>query len=222
VACTPDICSALRAAGLPASHEVRLGTNVQSLSSASIVVVTPALRVRFRTNQPPDVAPVILAKYGSGSARITIQPVYPGGGLAYQAALRQQVQSRIRVGEQLLNSGSVLGSSTVRTELAAGQVDPRLLLVLQTLTSQHPVEIVSFSDAGPGASPGVPFRVAELATTDPTGSVSGQTYMKWLGSVLLPPSAAFPPITHKRLTTLQDGQRVARIQYAAPSPLFAG
>src|SRR5215472_2668732 len=219
VACTAQICPALIAAGLPASREVRL-TNAQSLSNAKIVVVTPALRLLLSTVRPSVVAPVVLASFGSGSAEITIQPVYPGGGAAYQAALRQDVQTRIRVGEQLLNSGRVTGMPMAQSALAEGRVDPRLLHVLEALTSQQPIDIVSFSNSGPGAGPGIPFRTVELATTDSSSSLIGSAYVQWMGSVVLRPSTAFPAINHPRLATLPDGERVAVLEYPLDPPVL--
>ncbi len=180
--------------------------------------MTPELRLLFSTvpSLSDDVTPAVLATFGSGSARITVQLVYPGGRAAYRSALSRSVSDRIAVGEQLLNSGSVTASPAARSELAAGQVDPRFLLVLRTLISQQPIDIVGFGGRGPGAGPGVPFRVADVATTDPASSLGGG-YMPWLASVLLHPNAAYPAISPK-LGTL-DGQQVAMIEYAAPTPL---
>jgi len=222
VACTPPICSSIKAAGFPVSREVRLGTNPQALLSANFVVVTPALRSALSATPAlgADVAPVILAKFGSGSSRIVILPVYPKGALAYQAALRQDVQSRIRAGEQLLNSGRVSASPLARNELAAGEVDPRLLLVLRTLSSQHSIDIAGFTDSGPGASRGVPFRVLELAMADPASGLVGKAYTGWLASVLLHPNPAFPPFSRQpRVRHLRDGQQVARFEYTL-SPVW--
>ncbi len=162
---------------------------------------------------------MVLARFGQGTAGITIQPVYQNGRTAYQEALRQDVQSRIRVGQQLLNSGLVTATPRAENELRQGEVDPRLLRVLQTLTSQHPVDVVGFSNSGPGASTGVPFRTATLATTDPASALAGRAYLRWLGSVLLNRNPPFPPLTRHRLVPLPDGQYVARIGYLAPSPL---
>jgi hypothetical protein len=223
VACTPQIiCQALMQAGLPASQEVQL-TNARSLSKASIVVVTPALRQQLSTVGPSVVAPVNLASFGLGSASITIQPVYPYGGAAYVAALRQSVQNRIRVGQQLLSSGNVQVAPMARAALTAGQVDPRLLQVLQALISQQPIDILGFANSGPSASAGIPFRIAYLATTDPASSLPGSAYTNWLGPMLKQPNVAFPAITHPTPTLyMLDGQQVAEIGYPAPSPLGVG
>ena len=45
----------------------------------------------------------------------------------------------------------------------AGRVDSRLLLALALLAGREPVDIVRFGTPGPGASSGVPLRVADLA-----------------------------------------------------------
>jgi hypothetical protein len=213
------MCSTLSAAGFPAGHEVRIGTSSQSLSNAGLVVVTPDLRQLFSTvsSVGHDVTPSTLVSFGDGSTRITVQVAYPGGLAAYQSALSQSVKARINVGEQLLSSGQVKATAAVKSELAAGQVDPRLLLVLHTMISQQPIDIVAFGDGGAGADPGAPFRVVELATRDQQSSL-GSGYMPWMASVLLHPNSQYPRI-RPTLATLADGQQVAVIKYRAPSPL---
>ncbi len=110
----------------------------------------------------------MLASFGSGRALVTIQPVDPAGGAAYQAALSQDVQERIQVGQKLLNSGSVSAAPKARHALFTGEVDPRILLVIQALISSQMGRSRSrlFSNSGPGAGPGVPFRTANFVASE--------------------------------------------------------
>jgi hypothetical protein len=217
VACDPRTCAALTAAGFPVSQEVQVGLNTQSLSNASVVVVTPQLHTLFSEVDPSlgyDVAPTVLASFGG----VSIQPIYSGGGTAYQTALSQDVQDRIQLGEQLLNSGLLTVTPSAQSELAAGEVDPRLLLALQSLADSQPIDIIGFTDSGPGASPGVPFRAVDLSTADPNGGMSSAAYIDGIVRILKA-HATFPPYQNVMKVTLPDGQVVAQVQYAAPSPL---
>jgi hypothetical protein len=213
VACDIPTCAALAARGFPVDHLVRLSANSQSLSGATVAVVTPVLHTFF-TRHPSlgnEVVSGVLARFGT----ITVQVIYPGGAAAYQAALDKEMQARIHVGEQLL-AGGVSGSPAVQRELRAGDVDPRVLLVLEALAAREPIEIVAFQDSGPGAGPGIPYRIADVATSDPAaGARPG--YVQAIVQVLKA-HATFPAFRRIQPIPLPDGQRVAQIKYSAPSP----
>jgi len=213
VACDPRLCSQLAASGFSTVQEYPLGQNSVSLTDTNLIVVTPAIRFLLGTTDPQlgaDVMPAILASFGSGSARITIQAVDPDGAAAHQAALLQDVQARVQLGAQLLNSGFVSATPIARKELAQGEVDPRLLLAIQALANRQPVDIASFGDAGPSASPGEPFRSADFAATDPPEPTMISVFRMHPG---------FPSITHAMLLMLADGQTAVQIEFGVPTPL---
>jgi hypothetical protein len=221
VACDAQTCTALTDSGFPAGHELQIGPKSNSLSSASLVVVTPELRTLITTTNRSlgaDVAPTDLASFGTGNAKVTVQAVDPSGGAAYETALKQNVQARIKLGKQLLNVGNVSASAPAAGYLTAGAVDPRLLLVIKAIATVEPVGVVDFADSGPGASAGVPFRLMALGATDPAASVSVSAYLQALLQVLQA-HATFPAFDHARQTTLPDGQKVVEVEYDAPSPL---
>ena len=114
----------------------------------------------------------------------------------------------------LLRNSRVTAAPAARAQLAAGQVDTRLLAILATLTHQGPVSVVAFGDSGPGASPGVPLRAVELAS--PPGAASG--YLPSLLGLLHAQQAPYL-LSSATLARLADGQEIARIEFAAPSPL---
>ena len=86
--------------------------------------------------------------------------------------------------------------------------------MIATLARQGPVSIVAFGDAGPGASAGVPLRAVELAS--PRGAKDG-----YLQSVLALLRAQQAPYlaSSATLARLGNGLQIARIGFAAPSPL---
>jgi hypothetical protein len=217
VACDANTCPVLTARGFPTYQEVQLGPSSQSLSNASMVVVTPELRTYFtvvNTSLCADITPVILASFG----QVSIQVIDTAGAVAYKAALAQDVQGRIKLGQQLLNSGRVSASPAAESELAGGQVDSRLLLALEAVASHQPIAVLAFSDSGPGASQGIPLRLVDLATTDPASGMTASAYVQSLGQ-LLNAHSSFPAYTRARPVRLSDGQTAVQIEYAAPSPL---
>jgi len=224
LACDPQMCSSLVAGGFPSSQEAPVAANSQSLSGAGLVAVTPRLRQVFRAHPSfgADVAPVVLASFRSGRALVTIQPVDPAGGAAYQVAFSTDVQARTAAGNQLLSSGKVFAAPKARRALADGDVDPRILLAIRALIRQLPsVKISAFSDSGPDASPGVPFRMADFVAVDLSAGEPPSSYFHQLIAVLRT-AATFPPVWHATPITMFNGQTAVQIVYAAPSPLSGG
>ncbi len=79
-----------------------------------------------------------------------MQVVAPDGAAAYLAALRQDVAARKAAGAQLLVNKRIRVMGQARTQLAAGEVDDRLLIMLPALAAAHPIQILAFGDSGPG------------------------------------------------------------------------
>ena len=78
--------------------------------------------------------------------------------------------ARIASGTQLLDNRRIIVSATARGQLAHGQADSRLLVVIAGLAARWPVSVAAFGDLAPGASPGVPLRSADLALAGATAS----------------------------------------------------
>jgi hypothetical protein len=213
VACDNQTCAALTANGFSTAQQVAIQSNPGSLVSANVVVVDPAVRSYLATNPGLGtyVAPTVLASFGE----VTIQAVDSDGGAAYQSALSQDVQARIGMGEQLINSGFISFSATAESEIQAGEVDSRLLLVLAAISNQEPIDVLAFGDSGPGASQGVPFRGVELAEFDPNAGVSRSAYLQVIQQVLNAQSS-FPPYQKAGPVMLSTGQTVVQIEYGLP------
>ena len=81
-----------------------------------------------------------------------------------------------------------------------------MLSALTALSRHQPVSVVDFGNLGPGASPGIPLRFADLSQTGQTRS-----YLSGLNSKLRPVRTV--PVV------LPDGQAVLRVEFTAPSPL---
>jgi hypothetical protein len=214
VSCDPAMCAVLEARGFPAGDLMTLGSGASDPLGSAVIVSTTAVRSEFGSRLTSVYAPTVIASFGSGSARVDIRVYAAGGAAAYLAALRADQQVRENLGRVLLRNSRVSATPAARAQLAAGQVDTRLLAILATLSGQGPVSIVAFGDSGPGASPGVPLRAAELAS--PPGAKAG-----YLPSTLALLRAQQPPYlaNSATLARLSDGLQVVRIEFAAPSPL---
>jgi hypothetical protein len=214
VSCDSAMCAALEAKGFPAGDLMTLGPGTGDPLGSAVIVASAAVRSQFGGRLTTVYAPTVIASFGSGSAQIDIRAYAAGGAAAYLAALRADQLARQNIGRKLLHNSHVTALPAAQQQLAAGQVDSRLLITIATLASQGShVRVVAFGDAGPGANPGVPLRAAEIAS--PPGAKSS-----YLQSVLAFLRAQQPPyLAHTTLTHLPDGQQAVQIVYDAPSPL---
>jgi hypothetical protein len=179
------------------------------------VVISPlTVRSLFGDRITTVYAPAAIASFGSGSARIDIRVYAAGGAAAYLAALRADEAARRQVGRLLVGNSRITAAPAARQQLAAGQVDSRLLITIGTLAHQGPVRIVAFGDSGPGASPGEPLRAVEIASPPGTGSGYLTSVLGLLHAQQVPylASSAKPVF-------LASGQEVVQIIFDAPSPL---
>jgi hypothetical protein len=219
VACDPEMCAALQARGVTAGDLLPLGPGTADPLGANVVVATAAVRNLFGARLSSVYAPAVLARFGSGPARIEVRIVAPDGAAAYQSALAADVQARRGVAAQLLANPRLLLSAQARSQLLAGQVDDRLLLTLPALAAVHPVQVLAFSGAGPGGDPDLPLSTAVLGVSPvpPGAGISAAAYTAWLLGYL---NGQRPPFSAAAgATQLSGGGTVVTVQYSSPAPL---
>jgi hypothetical protein len=215
VACDPVMCSALQARGFPSGSLLILGSSAADPLGSAVVVATAAVRSQLGSRLTSEYAPVVLASFGSGTARVEVMVTAADGAAAYQLALRADLQARWATGRQLLQNAHIHSSAPARAELAAGRVDARLLITLAALAAQVQVRVLAFGGSGPGAGPGVPLRTADLASpAGPNADAYLQSALAFLRAQRAPYLASSMTIT--RLAT---GRKVLHVGFAAPSPL---
>lgn len=211
ISCDPVMCRVLAAHGIPAGDLKALKPGADDLLRSEIVVATTAVRQEFGDRLSSVYAPGILATFGSGATRTDIRIVAQHGPGAYRSALRADLQNRKNSGAGLADSNRIRASAAARTQLRTGQVDARVMINLALLASIRPVSVVAFGDSGPDAGPGIPLRAVELAA--PRGA-DLRRMLTFFGEQR-------PPYRPARVgvTRLRDGQRVLRVEFAAPSPM---
>ena len=212
VACDPAMCAALHADGLPATRLLVLGTATADPLGSDVVVATLAVRNQFGTRLQSVYAPVVIASFGTGAGRIDIRAIAPDGTAAYETALGADRRSRISAGSQLLRNPRIIVAADARNALSAGDVDPRLLMMLAALADQQQVRITAFGDPSPGASPVVPLRSVEIAALGP--GAEAEASLRSMLSFIDAQRQPFQP-----LQAALVGSSALTVEYAAPSPL---
>lgn len=218
VSCDPVMCSVLESHGYPAGNLDVLGPNAPDPLDSSVIVATDALRSQFGTRLTSVYAPVTLASFGTGNAQVDVRVVAPDGAPVYLRQLSADVATRKSLGALLLRDPKIAAEPAARNQLAAGLVDPRMLLTISTMSSLHPLSIVSFGDAAPGAGAGVPLREAVLFAGVGDNRADGGARLAALASFL---RGQQPPYLAAVIQTvrLATGEHALRVQFAAPTPL---
>jgi hypothetical protein len=210
MACDPAMCAVLAQHGIAAASLLVLRPGAADPLGSDVVLATAAVRDMFGARLTSVYAPELLASFGTGQARIDIRAVAPDGAAAYLAAIAADLRARRLAGSELLRDPPILFGPAARAQLAAGQVDARLLTALVTLAASEPVRVTAFVDDGPGAGPGVPLRAAEL-------TASNTSVRKMLAFF----RAQRPPylFAQAAIAAMPGGESVLTVQFAAPAPL---
>lgn len=218
VSCDRVMCAALAANGFPARNLLVLGPTSPEPVTSAVIVATAAVRSMFGSSLGTALAPEVLASFGSGPAAVTIRVIAPDGATAYRAALRADQVSRKANGSALLNDPRITFSAVAREQLAAGDVDSRLLLAVAAVATDEPIDVVQFGNVGPGGDPALPLRCADLVDTDPSAHMMSGAYVRSLQASLGKLNTQVRP-ARTVAVVLHGGQAVLRVEFTAPSPL---
>ncbi len=217
VACDPQMCAMLQRKGIPAGRLLVLGAGNAGPLGSDVIVSTAAVRAEFASRLTSVYAPVELATFGLGSAQVAVRVVAADGAVAYLHSLQADAAARRAVGAQLLRNPHVRVSPACRRELAAGQVDARLLSAIGFLATPYHVDITGFAAPAAGASSGVPLRSADLSPA-PVGRGRAAATLNAVKRFLLAQQTPFRP-AGVTIVRLASGQTVLHVEFSAPSPL---
>ena len=210
LACDPAMCAALAQHGIAAGNLLVLRPGAGDPLGSDVVFETAAVRGIFGGRLASVYAPEVLASFGAGPARIDIRIVAADGAAAYRTALAADVRARRAAGAQLLRDPRITVTPAARAQLAAGQVDTRLLITLAALAASAPVRVTGFGERDPGASAGLPLRTAVLAAP-------AATARRMLAFARAQRSPYLP--AHADLAPGPDGESVLTVGFAVPAPL---
>jgi hypothetical protein len=217
IACDQAMCSALEADGFAAANLRVLGQTAPYPVSSSLVVETAFVRNIFGSSLDSDWAPAVLASFGSGTAMITVRVIAPHGAKAFYAAAAADQLSRKQGGAELLHSSQITLSASAKQDLAAGDVDSRLVVAIIAMAGARPIDVIQFGNVGTGASPGIPLRYVDLAENLPTAHLAAATYVQSLLTALVPVTQLYGQVTHQAVV-LAGGITALQIAFPAPSP----
>jgi hypothetical protein len=206
VACDPLTCAALQQDGFPAADLEQIGDGSGDPLGSSVVVGTLAVRTQLGPRLAQVYAPQVIASFGAGTSLVQVRVTAVGGAAAYLSAERADLQARTTAGRQLAGNKNLRAPSAATAELAAGQVDSRLLITLVALARMYPVQLTGFSDSGPGGSG--PLRLATVVAPTPS-------YLSQLLSFL---RAQRPPLLATVLQHPDGSATEVQIEFTAPSP----
>ncbi len=211
IGCDPAMCTALRADGVAASRLHSLAPAAASTPGAEVIAASPAGRAGLSQD-----APVLLASVGTGSSQVDVRATTAAGSASYAKALAADLAARKSASAQLLHSKRLAASAAGTAQLQGGQVDARLLIMLDLLASQRSWQVVSFGDASPGVPlADAPYRQVIVAAA---GNGSGPASLAAAIALLHGQQAPYQP---DQVTTVQlpGGQPGLRIDFATPGPL---
>jgi len=218
VACDRAMCDALTAHGFPGRHLRLIRPASSVLPHAQVVVATPVVKRQFGSALTTKWAPAVLASFGAGTAGISVRIAAPHGAAAFEAALKADLRARKAGGAALLARPHISASAAARKQLLAGQVDPRLIVVLTALASVHPIRILEFGTDFVGASAGIPLRRANLAQDYAAAGLPRSAYLRFMSTELkLEPGMYKPDVTGSARDAA--GTLTFQIKFQAPSPL---
>ena len=219
VACDPLMCRALEARGIPPASLLELRPGAANPLLASVIVDSPQVRGLLGGSYLGRYAPAAIAGFGSGNAGISIRVIAPRGAASYLSALHADVAARKAWAGALLQSKNLVMPAAARTLVAAGRVDPRLLVDLASLVSRRQVSIVAFGGGAPGATPGVAqLRSVEVSGAGNAMDRSPAAQMRWISRYLHGQQGDYLPASVRKVS-LPAGGPGLRIQFTAPSPL---
>ena len=217
IGCDTVMCGVLITSGVPSADLLPITPSSPDPLGADVLVATPVLRSQFASRLSTEYAPAVLASFGTGNARVQVRVVASYGARAYQLALNRDLAARDLLGTELVGNSRIALPVSAKTELAAGQVDPRLLITLPPLAQRHPIRVIAFYDRAPGASSGVPLSGVRLAGWDPKAGLSAHAYLRWLVSYLRSQRSVYRAADVA--TTWRNGRAIVSVRFARPNPI---
>jgi hypothetical protein len=218
VSCDPAMCAALAAREHRTGKLMVLRSGTRSPLGSAVVVATAVVRRQFGSRLAAVYAPAVIASFGSGNQRVDIRAVAPRGAAAYKSALNADLQARRTSGPQLLLSKRIVVAAPATRQLLAGQVDSRLLITMAGLAALHPIRVVDFAGAAPGAGPASPLRFADFAENTGRSAKPDPAYVRSMLAFLNAQRGVYA-VLRVQPGQVDGGQVVLRIEFAAPSPL---
>ncbi len=120
---------------------------------SAVMVATSVVRRDFGSRLATVDAPGVIARFGSAASSIQVRVIAAHGAAAYRAALQADLTQRRGSGADLLYSGRLSISGAARAQRPPGMSTRGCWSPWPRWRQQHPIEVMSLGDRGPGAHP---------------------------------------------------------------------
>jgi hypothetical protein len=212
IGCDPTMCGYLQAMGQATAQQVVLQPGGALPGTAAVIVATPAVRAQAGAALDSQ-AQEVIASFGTGAEQVQVRVT----GTGYLTAARRAVAASGKAGRALARNARLHLSGSARRVLDGGLVDTRLQVVLKRLLAAHPVYVIGFGDAGPGASwPALLRSVTIGRLVHGTGTHRFSELAAMLRLLHAQGAPYRPGVYQERLA---GGQALLTIEFPAPSPL---
>lgn len=114
----------------------------------------------------------VVASFGTGTQQVQVRRINPDGASAATAADAAAAQLRMTTGTQVITNPQLTASSVNIAKLRAGQVDPRIALLIGQLATEGQVALERFPVIA--GETGEPFRQVVLTSLDGHALTQGQ------------------------------------------------
>jgi hypothetical protein len=217
IGCDAVMCADLLKVGVPSADLLVLKPTRLDPLGSDVVVATPVVQSEFGSRLRTEYAPTVLASFGNGTATVDVRLVADSGAAAYELAIRRDLAARQTAGAQLIANKRITLPAAAQKQLAAGKIDPRLLITLPALAARHPIRILGFFDRAPGASSGVPLAGVKLAGADPQAGLPPHAYLRWLTSFLRRQQSIYRAASVSIAT--RHGRSAVSVRFTWPTPI---
>jgi hypothetical protein len=210
VACDPEVCQELMADHYPVGELIPMYPSTPDPLGAVVVVATPVIQSQFGSRLASVYAPQVIASFGTGAEQVQVRNITPGGTAAFRSQLPADRTGRINAGRQLMSNARIHASATAKAELLAGQVDPRLLTTLASLSHGWPLQLIKFDDSSPGVGNSVPLRGAWIGA--PSDSDLTAIVRQLKAQIIYRAAQA-------EIEPIAGGKHVVVVSFSAPAPM---
>ena len=217
MACDKAMCAQLRSSGVAGSDLLQLTGDGTELAGTQLVVASPDVRKRFGTELAFRIAPDVLGIFGQGPSRVEVRQRNTHSRAGHDKIKAREQHLRQRAALQLLDQPHVHTSSTAMHELAAGEVDNRLVYALARIARYHTINVTAFGGRGPFTGIDVPERTVDIDQVDGGAAIADNPAIAGVLKLVRGQRGSYQ-LAGTRLIASGENGGVLRLHVTAPTP----
>jgi len=217
MACEKDMCAQLRNSGVSGDDLVELTGDSVKLTGTQLVIASRGVRQRFGADLAYKIAPDVLGIFGQGPARVEVRQRNTHSRAAHDKLKAKEQRSRQHAALQLLDVPRVHTSSNAMHDLAAGEVDNRLVYTLAKIARSHTINVAAFGGRGPFTGIDVPERTVDIDQVDGGAAIDDNPAIAGILKLVRAQHGAYQ-VAGATLVSAGANGGVLRIRVTAPTP----